>query len=370
MFFLFSNIKERGNTLEIWALYLPAFHRIKENDLWWGEGFTEWDNVRKGIPLYDGHIQPQVPLDGYYDLSKVDTLRKQADLANKYGVDGFVFYHYWFKDGKKLLELPAENLLKNKDIDLKFSFCWANEPWARTWDGKNHDVLMPQDYGEYDDWISHIKYFMNFFKDERYQKINDKPVLYIYSASKIPCFDEMIKVWNAYLKENGLREIFLIEYISTFNTEVFSNLTSGVFEFEPLYTTRFDISIFNKAKRVMCKKLGVTDYQDYDSLWDLILRRKRAYSGKPIIKGCFVGWDNSPRKAKKSMIVKGNTPQKFEVYMRKLINNNRKDCLDIILINAWNEWGEGAMLEATVNDKYAYLESIKRLKEMCHEVKL
>ena len=109
--------------MEIWALYLPAYHRIIENDIWWGTGFTEWDNVKKGKPLYFNHVQPQVPLNGYYDLSKVETLEAQAELAAMYGVTGFIFYHYWFQNSKLLLQKPAENLLVNKDIKVKYSFC-------------------------------------------------------------------------------------------------------------------------------------------------------------------------------------------------------------------------------------------------------
>lgn len=132
---------------KIIPFYLPQFHTIPENDEWWGKGFTEWTNVRKAKPYRKGQSQPRIPLnDNYYDLSKVETLRWQAELANKYGIYGFCFYHYWF-NGKLLLEKPSQNLLANKDIPLKFCFSWANEPWARTWDGKNTEVLMPQEYG-------------------------------------------------------------------------------------------------------------------------------------------------------------------------------------------------------------------------------
>lgn len=350
--------------MEFWALYLPAFHRIKENDEWWGEGFTEWDNVKKGKPLFEGHVQPLEPLNGYYDLSKIEYIEQQVRIANKYKVDGFIFYHYWFKNGKQLLEKPAELLLCNKSLNIKFSFCWANEPWARTWDGKNTNLLMPQEYGNKEEWIKHIKYLINFFKDHRYHKIDGRPVLYVYSVSNIPRFQEMLDVWNNYLELNGLDKLYLIEFISTFNKKPSCKLTEAVLEFEPLYSTRFDISIFNKLKRVMCKKLGITDYQDYDKLWKLIINRDREYHDRSILRSCFVGWDNSPRKGKNSMVVLGASPAKFKKYIRELVNSNRKGLSkDYLVINAWNEWGEGAILEPDKNNGYQFLEAIRDIKD-------
>lgn len=355
---------EKNNKPKIMALYLPAFHRIKENDEWWGEGFTEWDNVKKGKPLYKGHVQPQKPLNNiYYDLSLKEDIKKQADLANDYGVSGFVFYHYWF-NGRKLLEKPAEIILENDDINMEYSFCWANEPWARTWDGKNHDVLMPQEYGNREDWINHIKYLIEFFKDKRYTKIDNKPVFYIYSPGQIPNFDEMIECWNKELKENGLEELYLVEYICTRNPDAVSKYSSAVMEFEPMYTNRFRISNIQKLKRVIRKKLKIIDFSNYDYLWNKILSNNRTYGKREIFKGCFCAWDNSPRKGKNSMIVRKSSPEKFEFYLDKLVKNKRKMCeRNIIVINAWNEWGEGAMLEPTEENGFAYLEAIKKVSD-------
>lgn len=349
--------------MKILAINLPQFHEIEENNKWWGKGFTEWTNVKKAKPIFEGHIQPLIPLDNYYyDLSNIEDIKKQCELAKKYGVDGFVYYHYWF-GGKLLLEKPCEKLL-NENIDIEYAFCWANEPWTRAWDGKDKTIILDQKYGDKSDWINHIKYLIEFFKDERYIKIDGRPMLYIYSASKIPDFDKMIQCWNDYLNENGIKEIFLVEYISTKNKKVFSKHTSAVLEFEPLYTTYFDISLFNFLKRFICKKMKITDFQSYDKLWNYILKRKRRYDGLPIIKSCFSAFDNSPRKGKNSLIVKGATPQKFKVYFKKLIESNRKDTMnDYVVINAWNEWGEGAILEPTEQEKFAYLEEIQKVKE-------
>ena len=188
------------------AHYLPQFHRIPENDAWWGEGFTEWTSVKAARPLFEGHRQPRKPLnDYYYDLSDVETLRWQSHLAKQYGIYGFSFYHYWFKDGKRVLEKPAEMLLQDKSINLNFCFNWANQTWARTWskfvvdsqnvwagtlerkrhtNEKNQGILLEQKYGEKEAWQEHIRYLIPFFQDERYIKIDSRPVFIIFQPQK------------------------------------------------------------------------------------------------------------------------------------------------------------------------------------------
>jgi len=351
--------------MKIFAIHLPAFHRIKENDEWWGEGFTEWDNVRSGKQFYREHIQPVVPYEEkYYDLSKKEDIETQIDIANQYGVDGFIFYHYWFGNDNLIFERPVEILKNEIDKKIDYCFCWANESWITTWHGKDPEQLMPQVYEGKKDWKKHIDYFIEYFKDDRYIKINGRPILFIYKPNEIPDYEEMIEFWNECLNKIGIENIYIIEYISSKNRDLHSEKSDGVVEFEPLYTTFFDISIFNKVKRFLCKKLHIIDFQNYDSLWKKILKRKRTYCNKPIYKGCFVAWDNSPRKEKNSMIVKGATPQKFEKYLKKLINKKRKNSSeDFIVINAWNEWSEGAMLEPTQKQGFGYLEAIKNVKE-------
>lgn len=345
--------------MKTFALHLPQFYTFPENDAWWGKGFTEWTNVRGAKPLFPGHNQPVVPLnDYYYDLSDSDTLIWQHRLAAQYGIDGFIYYHYWF-NGKTLLEKPVENLLSTHDATQQFCLCWANEPWTRAWDGKDKEVLMPQTFGGVKDWIAHISYLLSFFKDRRYLRIDDRPVLFVYSPRNIPKFDEMINYWNSYLKENGISSLYLIEFISTFNPFPVSTLSESVLEFEPLYSAHYEISHLRQARRYLNKKLHRTDYMDYDYLWGKILSKNQEYGSRSIIRSAFTNFDNSPRKGSRAFITKGASPEKFESYFSKLLHSNRKYLSDFTVINAWNEWGEGAILEPTEQDNYRWLEAVK-----------
>ncbi|MDY4788226.1 MAG: glycoside hydrolase family 99-like domain-containing protein [Bacilli bacterium] len=358
-----------GNT-KVLAIHLPAFHRIPENDEWWGEGFTEWDNVKSGKKYYNNHYQPVVPLNNnYYDLSNINDIKYQFDLANKYDIYGFIFYHYWFGNGEMIFEKPVELILNDNAIQGHYCFCWANESWMATWHGQNNRVLKEQKYPGKNDWEAHFMYLLKFFKDERYIKEDNKPMLYIYKPCEIPDYNEMLEYFNNRLIDEGFSGIYVVEYISSKNKlESGSPYAKAVMEFEPLYTTFFDISKLNLFKRLVCKKLNLIDYQSYDKLWKYKLKRTRTYNGKIIQKSCFVAWDNSSRKGKNSMIVKNSSPEKFKKYLTQLINTKRVDSLnDYLVINAWNEWSEGAYLEPDNRYYYSYLEAIKSSLENNNE---
>ena len=363
---------------KIIALYLPQFHEVKENSEWYGEGFTDWVAVKKAKPLYDGHKQPRKPLDlNYYDLSKIETIKWQAALAKKYGIDGFCFYHYWFDSHTHLLEKPAELLLQHKEIDISFCFSWANESWKRTWsnvkkgnvwcdfndlDNKNglkdNGLLAEQRYGREEEWKKHIEYLIPFFQDERYLKINGKPVLCIYKPCDIWCLKSMMEVWNEKLKENGIKGIYLV----------------GA-SYGKLYSANVDVNYNHEpgSAFVKCREMkeyvmspeGI-EFFDYDTVWEHILEGTeygRLSCG-------FTDFDASPRKGCKSTIVKGSTPAKFEQHFKEFLKKNIQVRNEIVFINAWNEWGEGMYLEPSEEHGYGYLEAIKsavQYQESCED---
>ncbi len=352
-----------SHNTKLLALHLPAFHRVPENDEWWGEGFTEWDNVRSGTPLYHGHNQPLVPKEGYYDLSRSEDVLHQAELAREYGIYGFVYYHYWFDTNRQIFEKPIE-IMRDSDIDFHYCFCWANETWITTWHGLEPKTLLEQKYGDEEAWGAHFDYLLTFFLDKKYIKRDNKPLLFVYKPNEIPRYDDMVAYFHARAVEAGLDGVYFVEYISSKNRDLHSEASSAVVEFEPLYTTFFDLSLLKKAKRFVCKKLKWLDYQSYDRLWRCILKRRRTYEDKPIFKGCLMGWDNSARKGRGAMIAKGNTPEKFGHYLHELIETKRPNAdPEFVVINAWNEWSEGTYLEPDTIHGYRYLEEIKKALE-------
>ena len=366
--------------MKIIAFYLPQFHSIPENDKWWGKGFTEWVNVKKAKPLFDNHNQPRVPLNNnYYNLLNIDVLKWQVDLANKYDVYGFCFYHYWFS-GKKLLEKPVELFLENKNLKTHFCLCWANEHWTNTWKNGNSKIIMEQKYGNKSDWKEHFDYLLPFFKDKRYILNNNKPLLIIYRPELIDCLKDMLSYWNELAIKNGFSGIdFAYQNVSYFlSGKCSEDLFSYAIEYQPNWA--LELRKFNKIQNIKKKILlffeknlkinlreklqEFSNYNvlNYDDIWNYILNMKP--HSKKCIPGAFVDWDNTPRKGKRGLVINNSTPQKFEKYLKKLIQKTQEEYeKDMIFLFAWNEWAEGGYLEPDEKNKYGYLEAIKKVQD-------
>ncbi len=352
--------------MKILALYLPQFHRIPENDAWWGKGFTEWTAVKNAMPLFEDHFQPHIPQDGYYyDLTDRETFIRQADQVKRAGIDGVCMYHYWFKDGRKILEKPAELLYEWNDIQLPFCFSWANETWARTWSNLNNrnvwtslvnlnvpkeqDILLEQKYGDYQDWKEHFMYLLPFFKDKRYIKIDGKPVFVIYRPDDIPDLANMVNYWRELAVQNGLEGIFIIGNTSRL---LMHNILDELFISEPLDAIR-------RSKPEIREKVRC---YNYGMLWEKILGRK---TSKGVSIGGFVGYDDTPRRGKDGMVVVDADPSIFEEGMAKLIARNKKNGCKAMFVNAWNEWGEGMYLEPDTRYGNQFLASLGKAVAMC-----
>lgn len=351
--------------MKVIAMYLPQFHRVRENDEWWGEGFTDWTTVKKAKPLYEGHEQPKVPLDGYYyDLMDRHTMEWQAGLMKKYGVDGVCMYHYWFRDGRRILEKPAENLLGWTDIDMPFCFCWANETWARTWsnvrdknvwagtfeDGSHKGgdgILLEQKYGSERQWMEHFDYLLPFFRDSRYMKVDGKPVIVIYRASGIPCLGEMLELWRGRAVASGLKGIYVI---GIWAKETARKVLDAELYHEPV-RARFELWQQNQD--------GITRL-GYDVVWNHILKSEG--EGR-ILFGGFVSYDDTPRRGQEGCLIEGGSPEQFARYLTELMAKNASRGNDLIFLNAWNEWGEGMYLEPDSKNQYGYLEAVVHAKK-------
>lgn len=357
---------------KILAYHLPAYHRIPENDKWHGEGFTEWVTTKKGVEFSKYQHQPRVPLDEkYYDLSKVEDIRWQCKLAKQYGVDGFCFYHYWF-NGKKIFEKPTELLLNNKDIDIEYCFAWANEEWRNTWTENlgTPELLLAQKYDDLEDWKTHFDYLVQFFKDDRYIKLDNKPVFMIYHIENIPEYEKRFSEWNEMAISCGFNGIHLLQMV---NNDSSRKLTSTVIDnkvdFEPVRTLAsrepYALSPW-RIRRTLYDKL-VKHNRLYKYFFDVVsykafcksLLNKKYVHDKDYYYSAVVDWDSSPRKGKRSWFMKGSTPELFRRYLETIYKLSQEEGKPFIFIFAWNEWGEGAYLEPDTRNKYSYLEQIK-----------
>lgn len=373
--------------MKIIAFYLPQFHETKENNMWWGKGFTEWTNVKKAKPLYEGHNQPRVPLNGnYYNLLNKKIKYEQVELANKYGIYGFCFYHYWF-DGKLLLQQPIEQFLKDKKLNTHFCICWANEHWTNAWASKTPKVLIEQRYGEEKEWKEHFEYLLPYFQDERYIKVDGKPLFVLYRPELISCLHEMIDFLNNIAKKYGFSGIsFAYQHAGyTFSSQCDESIFDYAIEYHPncaqlfmshkvsnpLNKIKKEIIIFFENKlninlREMIKKKKLKRY-NYDKIWDYIINMKPR--NNKCIPGAFVDWDNTPRKGERGFVMDGATPEKFEYYMTKQIKHAKKDYKkDMMFLFSWNEWAEGGYLEPDEKNKYGYLEAVKNALEKNGEI--
>jgi lipopolysaccharide biosynthesis protein len=336
------------------AYYLPQYHPIPENDRWWGTGFTEWRNVAQALPVFAGHNQPRLPGElGFYDLRVPDVMRQQIGLAKLHGVSAFCFHFYWF-GGKRLLELPIENFLRNSDLDFKFCLCWANENWTRRWDGADHEILLAQSHGAEDD-IAFIGYLNRYFTDPRYLRINGKPVLTVYRPGILPDAKATMTRWRAEAERAGLPGLFLIATnafgFSQYDEYGFDALS----EFPPHETW---------SPRDHNLVLLHPDYQgkvfSYAGMVESIKATAKgidATAQRTVFPGVMPCWDNTPRRPLHGNVFHGSTPALFYEWLTHNIARARRNREDerIVFINAWNEWSEGAYLEPDRLSGYGYL---------------
>jgi len=372
------------NKIQFLTYYLPQYHPIPENDKWWGKGFTEWTNVVKAKKLFKGHYQPILPGElGFYDLRVSEIQEQQAQLAKDYGIDGFIYYQYYFGNGKMLLEKPAEAMLINKKIDLPFCFCWANETWKGIWHGvDNPDVLMEQTYNGKLDYIAYFNYLLPFFQDSRYIKVNNMPMFHIYRLDEIPDLDIFYETFNQLAIYNGFEGI---HYIATGNIHS-QNVTHhdnirGVVGLDAFNQIRYkQRTYFNRESilgrfenKIKSKLFGtnVIGQRNKPLVLDYskgVLSLDVEFPHQKYIQCVFPNWDNSARSGKKSLIFKNATPKAWYIHLSKSIEQLRKNEKNpqLIIIKSWNEWAEGNYLEPDKKYGLEWLQMIRQVKKDCY----
>ena len=357
-----------GDALRAIAFYFPQFHPIPENDEWWGEGFTDWTNARRAKPLFPGHEQPHVPADlGYYDLRDAAVREAQAELASKYGIDAFCYYHYWF-GGRRLLGAPFDEVLASGRPDFPFCLCWANEPWTRAWDGSANDVLVDQSHSSEDD-RAHIDWLIEAFRDERYVRVDGKPLFLVYRAGLLPDPVTTTTLWRERAEEAGLPGLFLCRVES--HRERGDPMPLGfdaAVEFQP---AAIELKVYSRLRSLLRRTLARFSIPrlmsgprtfPYEAMARQMLRRPQPdYLRLPCV---TPNWDNSPRRPnKQAFVLTGSTPELFGAWVAEVVARLRRSAPpenQVLFVNAWNEWAEGCHLEPCERWGHAYLEAFAK----------
>lgn len=348
------------DSIKVLAYYLPQFHPTPENDAWHGKDFTEWTKVRAANPLFQGHYQQHIPHPdvGYYHLDSPEQLALQAQMMRRAGVHGMIFYHYWFS-GRLILEMPAQMLLANPDIDMPFSFCWANENWTRRWDGNESEILLGQVYSP-DDALEFIRYLIPFFKDQRYIKVDGRPVLFIYRPSAIEHVDDYLRIWREECAVNGVQSPYVVATLTRGAISPAHYGMDAAVE-RPLQDwTGGAVADMRPQLRPYWPLNG--SVLDYGEVADHYMHKQQV-NDCVLFRSLVPTWDNTARYGSEALALHRFTTPKFQEWLEHLIDYSVRELEEdrrFIVVNAWNEWAEGAHLEPDMRFGYGYLNSIGR----------
>lgn len=354
------------------AYYLPQFHPIQENDEWWGKGFTEWTNVVIAKSLFKGHKQPHLPADlGFYDLRVPEVRDQQAQLARKAGIEGFCYWHYWFGNGTKILERPFKEVLESGKPDFPFCLAWANETWSGIWHGAKNRILIKQTYPGVKDYERHFYEILPGFLDNRYIRVDSKPLFLIYNPTDLPNMQEFCDTFNNLAIKNNLNGIYLIAN-NIWNVKI--NWDPGLFGFSA-YTIAShnriihdDNSFYSKIIREInrkyvlkrwynriCKRPLYT-YKYEKALKYFLLENDLIIDFYPTV---ITGWDNTPRCGKDGYVLTGYSPELFRKHLKQVLPIAQESRNKIVFIKSWNEWAEGNYLEPESEYGIKFLEVLK-----------
>jgi len=344
-----------GEDIRYIAFYLPQFHPIPENDQNWGKGFTDWLNVAKALPQFVGHYQPHLPDElGFYDLRMPSVQKQQIEIAKNYGIYGFCFHFYWF-NGKRLLEKPLDQFLNDPGMDFPFCLCWANENWTRRWDGAEDKILIAQNHSLENDFAV-IRDMEPYLRDPRYIRIDGRPVLIVYRVPLLYDALSITKKWREYCVERGIGDPYLVA------AETFGFREPSRYGFDA--AVEFPPHIMPGCPN-LTGHLKFLNRQFEGDVWDLarFVKNGRYLDKRPytLFKAACPAWDNTPRRPNSASVFHGSTPEIFREWLsaisrHTIMNNGRSE--QIVFINAWNEWAEGAHLEPDRKYGYAFLEKV------------
>lgn len=369
------------------GLYLPQYHPIPENDEWWGKGFTEWTNVAKAKPLFRGHYQPRIPADlGFYDLRLPEVREQQAELAREAGLEGFCYYHYWFGNGRQLLERPFNEVLASGKPDFPFCLCWANHDWTnKTWQKGNNfrrdSMIMKMEYSK-EDYVRHFNYVLPAFRDPRYITVDGKPLFAVWAPHHIPDAREFIDLWQQLARENGLPGIHFVGHTDNagkglpgqaadyYSADKAKEYYQAVLDlgFDAVMSSgyRRAVALLQGKTRMMWRMLSGKTFAPTYSKMDYSRLMANYYvpedAGENIYPTLLPQWDRTPRAGKNSEIVVDSTPARFQETVETAIEliRQKEPEHQLLFLKAWNEWGEGDYVEPDLKFGHGYIQAIRQ----------
>lgn len=366
--------------IDVIAFYLPQYYPTKENNEWYGPGFTEWTNVGKAKPLFRGHYQPKVPADlGYYDLRLPEVRAKQAELAKEAGISAFCYYHYWFGNGVQMLDMPLKEVIRLSEPDFPFCICWANHSWyKKTWDSTtntlNNKPLIKQEYPGVEDICNHFYSLLDCFKDPRYYRIGGKLVFVIYHIDEIPNPSLFLDKWSELAEKEGLPGFLFMAYsddvtrISHLSYSLCERIVlSCKYNIDSLghKTSIRKLSRFTKslAARILHLPLNKHEYKDIlDKLTTPLFQEEKVV---PVL---FPNWDNTPRRNEGALILNNTSPDLFYKHCLDVFSMIKDKTNKTVFIKSWNEWGEGNYMEPCLKYGHGYIDALsKALRVFCSE---
>lgn len=346
-----------NNNIKLIAYYLPQYHEIEFNNIYWRKGHTEWTDTAKAVPLFKGHYQPHVPADlGFYNLLMPEAREAQAQMAKEHGIDGFCYWHYWFGNGNTIMEKPFQAVLESGKPEFPFCICWANHSWHNP---KTKEQILKQEYGGVEDHTFHFYSLLSAFKDKRYIKIDNKPIFNLFLPQELPNINDFIDLWNQLAIKEGFNGIYFIglaqsheehKICSTFNLDAINIVRLKDFLHHRTYwqdKIKYMFSDIHNYKYEEAAKYFISPEDIKEN----------------IIPTIIPGWDHSPRSGKNALILTDYTPETFETHLHdafKLLSQKENK---LCFIKAWNEWGEGNHLEPDLKYGLAFLETLKRVKK-------
>jgi MoaA/NifB/PqqE/SkfB family radical SAM enzyme len=333
------------------AFYLPQFHPIPENDEWWGKGFTEWTNVTKAHPLYEGQYQPHIPTDlGYYDLRLPEVREAQADLARAAGIEAFCYWHYWFA-GRRVLERPFQEVVASKKPNFGFCIGWANASWTGVWHGAPNRTLIEQTYPGLEDYKNHFDAVLPALRDERYFRVNGKPLVLLYAPHELPNAMEFTNYWRELAHKAGVGDLHFVAHMAQNPTPFGCDTAVLNAPFTQIPLPQIEVRPLNGEE--------VPRVWTYDSFVQYMETSSLEEREHPIV---FPNWDNTPRSGARGLVLDGSTPELFLKHLRDAVSKAQHFTQKeerIVFIKAWNEWAEGNYLEPDRKFGHAYLDAVK-----------